>query len=59
QVSRSFATAAQVEQYWLAMLQQPEKHLSALERLDRLLLGEPKTTSLYDEIDAVINWFRR
>ena len=59
EVSRAFANAAQVEQYWLARLQEPEERLSVLERLDRFFLGEPGTNSLYGEMDALIDWFRR
>ena len=58
-VSESFAHAAQVEEYWLRMLQHPPKRLSLLERLDRALLGQPGTGSLYDEVDTLISWFRR
>ncbi len=60
QASRSLAAAAQVEQYWLERITRraPER-LSVLERLDRLVLGEPGTGSLYDEIDTCITWWRR
>ncbi len=59
QVSQAFATAAQVEEYWLTMLRQPEARLSLLERLDRLVLGQPGTGSLYDAVDQLITWVRR
>ncbi len=58
QVSKSFANAAQVEQYWLEMLRRDE-HPGKLERLDRYLLGQPGTGSLYDEVDTIISLFRR
>ena len=58
QVSKSFANAAQVEQCWLEMLRHDE-HPGKLERLDRYLLGQPGTGSLYDEVDTIISLFRR
>ncbi len=60
QASQSLATAAQVEQYWLERINRPEpERLSFLERVDRFLLGEPGTGSLYDEIEGIVTHFRK
>ncbi len=59
QAAQSFVSAAAVEQFWLDNLDQPDEQLNLLERLDRVVLGQPGTNSLYDDIDKLISWFRR